>query len=85
METNKQVIEELVAYFITQDQKVVARLLANAMIDFNRLDLYEKMTPQETKSFWNRVGRNALSVRKFAKDGPNGDLKPIVYESGDDE
>lgn len=83
MKTNKEVIDALTKYFVTQEPETVARCLAAMMIDFNRI-FYLKELPEAEKAMLNaRVIANVLSLRKFIKDGPNGDLKLTKWNSGD--
>lgn len=83
MKTNKEVIDKLTEYFITQDKKTIARSLANMMIDFNRI-FYLKSLPEDERVLLNaRIIANMLALRKFIKDGPDGDL--ILYNMGGEE
>jgi hypothetical protein len=84
MKTNKEVVEELVKYFLTQDPAIVARLLANAWIDYNRISRSVSLSKEERSCLSYRILMNAQEVARFDKEGPKGDLKPIVYESGGD-
>lgn len=50
MKTNKQVIDELQEYYLKQDPKVIARALANMMIDMNRIHYLELLSSYEKKA-----------------------------------
>lgn len=77
---NKEVVDNLIEYFLTQDKKVVCRLLANAMIDYNRLYFIDSLSTSELSSLTYRIEQNSIEVRKFAENGPDGDLTPIIIE-----
>ena len=56
--TNKELINELEAYFLTQDSKVIARTLAAMMIDIHRLMNMDTLGKNEkhnliTRSYFN--------------------------------
>lgn len=83
MKTNKEIINKLTKYFVTQDKEVVARCLASMMIDFNRI-FHLKTLPADEKALLNaRVIANVLSLRKFIKQGPSGDLNLHNWNSGE--
>lgn len=83
MKTNKEVIDKLTEYFITQDKKTIARSLANMMIDLNRI-FYLKTLPEDEKALLNaRVIANVLSLRRFIENGPEGDLTLHKWNSGE--
>jgi|HubBroStandDraft_3_1064219.scaffolds.fasta_scaffold253604_2 hypothetical protein len=83
MKTNKEVIDALTKYFITQDKETVARCLASMIIDFNRI-FHLQTLPEEEKALLNaRVIANVLSLRKFIKNGPEGDIKLYKWNSGE--
>jgi hypothetical protein len=74
MKTNKEVIESLVDYFITQDPKIVATLLAAQMIDMNRFYNMAKLPKDEKKLLMKRLKHNIDQLHSFIRHGPNGDL-----------
>ncbi len=73
--SNKEVIDRLIEYLLTQDPKIVARSLANAMIDFNRMYHLLDLPLNERNNLLNRIEKNSKEVRRFAEHGPDGDLK----------
>lgn len=72
--TNKQIIQELIDYLMAQDKKVVCRVLANMMIDFNRIDTIDSLPDIEKSNLKIRIINNAQAVRDFAFNGPKGNL-----------
>lgn len=72
--TNKKVINELQEYFLKQDPKIVARFLANMMIDLNRLYSIEELSENERKCLEFRMEHNIQQLRNFAKYGPTDGL-----------
>ena len=85
MKTNKQVINDLVEYFLTQDPKVVARSLAATMIDLQRIVHIDELPDDERMCLRLRIGANVAALKKFAKDGPDGNLILHNLESGNGE
>ena len=74
MITNGQVINNLTDYFLKQDREMVARLLAAAMIDFNRVYHIRAIDEDEKKLLRKRIKFNIATLNKFIADGPHGDL-----------
>lgn len=72
--TNKELIEKLVEYFLTQDSKVVARILANQMIDMRRLILLDRLPKEEAASVIKRSLLNMKELERFSRQGPKGDI-----------
>jgi len=75
MKTNKEVIEKLTAYYCTQDIAVVSRALACAMIDFNRISHLNSLDKEERDNLILGIKKNAEALKKFVKDGPDGNLE----------
>jgi hypothetical protein len=75
MKTNKEVIDSLVEYFLKQPPKIIARGLANAMVDIKRLYMFSECSNEEKKSLLFRTDQNIRALNKFIKDGPDGYLK----------
>ena len=74
--SNKEIIEKLIAYYKKQDVDIIYRVLANCMIDFNRLDTIDKLPIEEKTMLQLRIKLNAQELRKFVKEGDKG--KPIT-------
>ncbi len=72
--SNKEVIDKLVDYFVKQNPKIVARLLANYMIDLNRVCNLNSLSDSENELLLDRLQTNCLSLQKFIEEGPKGDL-----------
>lgn len=78
MKSNKELIQELTEYFLTQDPQIVAKTLAAVMIDMNRLINMDSLSIEEKASLIARVHVNNASLSKFAKNGPESDLKLYI-------
>lgn len=74
MKTNKQLIDELQAYFLEQDPAIVARLLANSMIDLHRWKNFETLDDETLTNLIYRTTANSITLIKFSKEGPDGAL-----------
>lgn len=81
MKTNKEIINELTEYFITQDIHVVAKTLAATMIDVKRMWEFQSLELEEQKSLLYRVQMNVETIKKFAQMGPDGKLTIENLES----
>lgn len=73
--TNKEVIQELMKYFMQQPHEQTCKMLACFMIDLNRIIHYKQLGKDELASLQLRVKWNLDQLQKFIKDGPDGDLK----------
>ena len=58
MQTNKEVIEELKSYLMTQSPEDVARMAANLFIDLNRFLYFEELSEDERVSLIHRTSLN---------------------------
>ncbi len=72
MKTNKEVIDALQDYFLKQDPKDIARVLAATLIDINRIRNYESLEYEEQQCLQFRLDHNLEELRKFIKKGPDG-------------
>ena len=72
--TNKQVIQDLKEYFLTQDPKIVAHILAGLLIDLTRLYNLHKLEQDERQNLFFRLDKNIEEIKKFIKNGPDSDL-----------
>ncbi len=81
--TNKELINELEAYFITQDQKVIARTLASMMIDIHRFMNLDQLQENEFTNLIIRSKANSDSLMRFAEFGAEGIFKCTNLESKD--
>lgn len=75
---NKEVIKKLVEYYRKQDIEVIYRILANCQIDFNRLDTIDHLPEEEKCMLLTRIKFNAVSLRKFVKEGDQGQQMKIT-------
>lgn len=80
MITNKDVVQKLVDYFLTQNPEDVARLLANNLIDFNRIFHSKDLQEEEYNSLVKRIKINLDTLNDFVKNGAKGPLKFVQRE-----
>ncbi len=87
MKTNKEVIDDLQAYFLKQDPKDIARTLAGLMIDFQRFVNYENLGKNEQECLLFRMQKNVEELQRFIREGPrdNDTFKYINLESKEQE
>jgi len=78
---NKEIMDKLAAYFITQDPAVIARLAASLLIDINRIWHVENLQEEEMESLVERMEINLAQLNEFILNGPQQDLKIIVRNS----
>lgn len=83
VKTKKQVINDLVEYYLKQEPQFIARALANAMIDLNRLYAWNSLDEEEQASFIFRLEQNVLELRKFIL-GNEEKFSLISHECKDD-
>jgi len=81
MKTNKQVIDSLTEYFLTQDPRTVCRLLANHMIDAHRMFNFDNLPDPEKECFIFRMKKNEEYFQKYIESGSSGDIKLHNLES----
>lgn len=62
--TNKEVINKLCDYFMTQDRTVVSRLCANLIIDLNRYH-YDYSCPHNISTLKKRIDHLMQQVNKL--------------------
>lgn len=74
MKTNIEVIEALSKYFLTQDPALIARGLANCMIDLQRFLVIGELETEDQCLLLMRTQKNVESLNKFIKDGPDGSI-----------
>lgn len=72
--TNKEVIDQLQDYFLKQDPKDVARLLANMMIDMHRVATVCSLPEDEQESLSTRIQINSSTLQEFVENGFKGDF-----------
>lgn len=80
--SNKDVIDKLISYYRKQDIEVIYRMLANALIDYNRMDIFDLLDKEEKTILLTRIGFNARALRKFMREG--GDEQPLVIKNVED-
>lgn len=81
MSTNKEIIDRLQEYFLTQDAQIVARSLAGLMIDLNRMMIFSSLSNMERVNLMDRMEINRRSLIKFIEMGEGGDLVLFNIES----
>jgi hypothetical protein len=78
---NKEVIDRLQAYYLTQDPSVVARALASILIDMNRLKHFGELGDKEAQCLEIRLNLMMDELQDFVKNGPRHDMKIIKMNS----
>lgn len=81
MKTNKALLQELAAWFLTQDKETVCRLAAGFMLDLHRCNLGDLLSEKDAGALFVRLVHNSEQLRKFAENGPNCDLEVITVTS----
>lgn len=72
---NKEIIKKLTDYYLTQDPKIVARALANCIIDIHRIVHYHELPESKAISLNARLLLNSASFDKFILEGCDEDMK----------
>lgn len=67
--TNKELLDKLQEYYLTQDPKTVARCLANCMLDIMRTFCFLELHPDERRSLVERNFQNNRQLQQFIKNG----------------
>lgn len=80
--TNKELIDKLYEYFLTQDPKVIARMCANLQIDLLRFLRIDKLPDDEAYHLIDRISILREEIDDFIKNGPELDLKLVVTREG---
>lgn len=78
---NKEVIDRLVEYFLTQDPAIVARMFANAIVDLNRVYHIDQLSDSEIACLFDRMEHNREQVIKLIEDGPHGNINLKLVQS----
>jgi hypothetical protein len=78
---NKEVMDRLQAYYLTQDPSVVARALASILIDMNRLKHFGELADKEAQCLEIRLNLMMDELQDFVKNGAKHDMKIIKMNS----
>lgn len=81
MKSNKEIIDKLVEYFMTQDKLSLSVIVANYMIDFNRIFYLHKLDESEKINLQFRIEMIVKQLDSFVKNGPQGDIKITSVDS----
>jgi hypothetical protein len=76
MTVNKNMIEKLQKYFMKQDKSILARLLANQMIDIYRVYIFDSLSSEGRKCLLKRIELNCEALENFVKDEYE---KPLTF------
>jgi hypothetical protein len=79
--TNKELLDKLQAFLLTQDPNVVSRCFANHLLDMYRINNFSDLPQTEKDSLIKRIQLNASTLADFAANGPKGTLKQHVEHS----
>lgn len=80
MKTNKEVIDKLQKYFLTQDILLVTRGYANAIIDLNRFMNFDELSDEEQSRLLERIEFNMAEVVKLIENNDTSDLHLFKWE-----
>jgi len=80
--SNKEVIQKLTQYFMNQDKSLVCRLLANAMIDYNRIYNSDILPDDELENLNFRIRQNSNELKKFIDNGCSCDEDLTIQDIG---
>lgn len=75
--TNKEVIELLQNYYLKQDSKIIARCLANVVIDLHRIQNFEFLPNSEKECLIDRMRLNGEQLEKFLLN-PHEDIELLL-------
>jgi hypothetical protein len=81
---NKEIIDKLQAYYLTQDPALIARLCACFMIDMNRLITMADLPERELECLLARIKMHSEDLWDFIRNGPSGDLKLVNVQNAED-
>lgn len=76
--TNKEMIEKLTNYFMSQDSLLVANSCAHLIIDLNRFYNFNDLSENERNDLFERVSYNLSEAVKAATSTNPSDLK-LIY------
>lgn len=72
---NKEAIERLTEYYLTQDPAIICKALASAQIDINRFMTANQLDEKQRKCLIYRSRLLIKEIQKFLKNGPKGNIK----------
>ena len=81
--TNKEAIQRLKAYFLSQDPETVAYLASSLLIDIGRFMRWDKLGQEEQASLLARSQANNQNTIRFLREGSSELLK--VFKVNSDE
>lgn len=81
---NKEVMDKVTSYLLTQDPAVVARTCAALMVDINRIDMIESLPADEVECLFKRIALNSIELREFIEKGATKDFKIVRMNSSED-
>lgn len=81
---NKEVVAKLIEYYMNKDKKTICRVLANFMIDFNRIQNIDSLPIDEFIRLSNRLDKNYKSLHEWIKNGfPDDELILEIFKEND--
>jgi hypothetical protein len=78
---NKEAIDKLKAYFITQDHDIICYSLAALMVDLHRIYYIKDIPDDEKHNLQMRTQINIAEMQRFLKEGPESEMKNIKINS----
>jgi len=82
---NKKLIEKLVDYFLENDPEVVAKMLANSMLDQYRLCTINDLPREEAACLLYRIQKNMQALKDFSKNGSKDCLTLVNIQEAPEE
>jgi hypothetical protein len=76
---NKEVMDRLTEYYLTQDPKLVARALASQMVDLHRIWHMLELPEAEMHSLHERCEMNLIELDRFLEDDSRRNLKFKIF------
>lgn len=76
---NKEAVQKLITYYRKQDIEVIYYLLANAQVDFNRIDNINDLSDDEKINLMTRIKLNSSELRNFLRKENNNE--PLTYNN----
>ena len=78
---NKESLQRLKEYLLSQPPEVVATICSGLMLDIHRYANFSQLSKHEVNSLVGRTLKNSEQVQNFIKNGPSGDIVVRKYNS----
>lgn len=78
MHYNIEMVERLKKYFLKSDPRIVAEVLAHALIDLDSFNHIHLLPNEEKEDLLKRTARNSVQLIEFSEEGA---IKPLAMRS----